>query len=92
MRAGNQPPSGGCVLKQKHDDRLSKTRYSAAFGRLRVETCSHKKSPEKGHHQPPSGGCVLKPHIYCFIILIKFQPPSGGCVLKRLVVLNRYSI
>ena len=35
--------------------------------------------------QPPSGGCVLKPHIYCFIILIKLQPPSGGCVLKRML-------
>ena len=42
-----QPPSGGCVLKPKHAG-ISQEQYSAAFGRLCVETAKA--------HAPAGGG------------------------------------
>ena len=65
-----QPPSGGCVLKQRFRFCIgSGCLNPAAFGRLRVETtvgycvCTLPS-------QPPSGGCVLKQHL---------SVPSASC-------------
>ena len=49
-REGNQPPSGGCVLKRMSDNGLPQQIQPAAFGRLCVETSpvgipAHKNSP-----------------------------------------------
>ena len=54
-----QPPSGGCVLKLYPPSSLWLTRWSAAFGRLRVETTACCRLLILTD-QPPSGGCVLK--------------------------------
>ena len=76
-----QPPSGGCVLKQQLFDDLRDVRDAAAFGRLCVETIDFRK-PSRYDRQPPSGGCVLKRDFAEFLELYGMQPPSGGCVLK----------
>ena len=55
----NQPPSGGCVLKQQMRKDLKNETCPAAFGRLCVETLG-KSSRLSKPSQPPSGGCVLK--------------------------------
>ena len=77
----DQPPSGGCVLKQLRP-RTGLGIQTAAFGRLCVETTlSALGNPPNG--QPPSGGCVLKPKAIQEMETHRHQPPSGGCVLKR---------
>ena len=80
--ASNQPPSGGCVLKQKggymDEDRLR----TAAFRRLCVETDA-RSNPKAKQMQPPSGGCVLKQRRNETPDYQHSQPPSGGCVLKH---------
>ena len=78
----NQPPSGGCVLKQYEKGDEVPAELPAAFGRLCVET-SKNNSCNRSERQPPSGGCVLKQDLL-FDVTERFtQPPSGGCVLKR---------
>ena len=77
-----QPPSGGCVLKQKSGNAVTALQVPAAFGRLCVETRISRLLTRWFKGQPPSGGCVLKRQVKnaCFKPLS--QPPSGGCVLK----------
>ena len=81
-KAGQQPPSGGCVLKHIIPARHLHYR-SAAFRRLCVETIRSILTPSGGG-QPPSGGCVLKLLLNWSPIgaVYSAQPPSGGCVLK----------
>ena len=77
-----QPPSGGCVLKQRSVGKVQLKTCAAAFGRLCVETmllCRHSK---RCLQQPPSGGCVLKHLLKRLNHQSREQPPSGGCVLK----------
>ena len=77
-----QPPSGGCVLKQKTSQKKKLLKKPAAFRRLCVETAS--QISEHGCiSQPPSGGCVLKPFVGIDGGGAGIQPPSGGCVLKQ---------
>ena len=54
-----QPPSGGCVLKQKYKPLLLTKHNAATFGWLCVETEEEIQSMNEPK-QPPSGGCVLK--------------------------------
>ena len=54
-----QPPSGGCVLKQIFNLLQAVALRPAAFGRLCVETPSS-DNIKSSAVQPPSGGCVLK--------------------------------
>ena len=56
----NQPPSGGCVLKQEDGSPLWPEKHPAAFGRLCVETAPSAWKTKCLLSQPPSGGCVLK--------------------------------
>ena len=77
-----QPPSGGCVLKQRNRANRASGNQPAAFGRLCVETWVVKQTKITPPLQPPSGGCVLKPARSQSRICCKSQPPSGGCVLK----------
>ena len=78
-----QPPSGGCVLKQDRNIRLPTVVYSAAFGRLCVETlvaCSLLRllgSAAFGRL------CVETDADYEVLAKGVNQPPSGGCVLKH---------
>ena len=62
FKPGNvgQPPSGGCVLKQRAQFGFSGINQPAAFRRLCVETFGSVTSSAKVRVQPPSGGCVLK--------------------------------
>ena len=77
----NQPPSGGCVLKQPLVNNIEFRDKPAAFGRLCVETANLRRA-SRTSCQPPSGGCVLK-HLHRLSVALIFnQPPSGGCVLK----------
>ena len=55
-----QPPSGGCVLKQRQFTQRYLESIPAAFRRLCVETLEHSLA-KQSTEQPPSGGCVLKP-------------------------------
>ena len=80
---GDQPPSGGCVLKLNYNNQPGKVELDQPpsggcvlkpFMGLVVCGCIH---------QPPSGGCVLK--LSCCSGVLGYeaiQPPSGGCVLK----------
>ena len=77
-----QPPLGGCVLKQRARIDRRRNHGSAAFRRLCVETCVLL------HHQgraaqPPLGGCMLKQRTNRRQEFRLFQPPLGGCVLKH---------
>ena len=56
----NQPPSGGCVLKQPQPFRTACIAEPAAFRRLCVETNPPAIFLKPVRAQPPSGGCVLK--------------------------------
>ena len=60
LPAGNQPPSGGCVLKQNGNSFQQIADKPAAFRRLCVETPPEKRYCSSFLRQPPSGGCVLK--------------------------------
>ena len=55
-----QPPSGGCVLKRRRKHQGQYPIYSAAFGRLCVETFGALAAKLCAKGQPPLGGCVLK--------------------------------
>ena len=91
---GSQPPSGGCVLKLVLVPHPTLLIWSAAFGRLCVETISAKFKPRL-IFQPPSGGCVLKLLTVEVRLVKSNQPPSGGCVLKpnvRVSYCLRYDI
>ena len=57
--SANQPPSGGCVLKQCLECVVFPCLVPAAFGRLCVETITN-CFMRVIRFQPPSGGCVLK--------------------------------
>ena len=76
-----QPPSGGCVLKLCQIKLLLVLSWTAAFGRLCVETIKW----IKGHGDNITAAfgrlCVetIKQKISYVMLL---QPPSGGCVLK----------
>ena len=76
-----QPPSGGCVLKQRMPDKCIIRHHPAAFRRLCVETAFPTRLSMLGR-QPPSGGCVLKRYASDTLGGQIDQPPSGGCVLK----------
>ena len=80
----NQPPSGGCVLKQPLVNNIEFRDKPAAFGRLCVETANLRRA-SRTSCQPPSGGCVLKHRLGSAEVFGFAQPPSGGCVLKQLI-------
>ena len=77
-----QPPSGGCVLKQR-DSPTDRNRHKpAAFGRLCVETIN---PPSKYSDRLPAAFgrlCVETLTVSVWFGRGEFQPPSGGCVLK----------
>ena len=76
----DQPPSGGCVLKQLRP-RTGLGIQTAAFGRLCVETESHTRNG----NTPPSaafGRLCVETSKGCTPPVRAKQPPSGGCVLK----------
>ena len=89
--ARTQPPSGGCVLKQKIGSCGYLFERPAAFGRLCVETRQRLRTRRQQQPQPPSGGCVLKPMFADKRAKINVQPPSGGCVLKPITTQMRKS-
>ena len=62
-----QPPSGGCVLKQRQQEQGLPHFGAAAFGRLCVETKLSNKENDDVIKQPPSGGCVLKLLIHHYL-------------------------
>ena len=90
-----QPPSGGCVLKQlKAVDSVKICTQPPSGGCV----LKHRKQYYTYCYirQPPSGGCVLKlttsiSQHGCVLKLYRRnrqvssgrQPPSGGCVLKQ---------
>ena len=78
----SQPPSGGCVLKQRLDFLLDLLGNQPPSGgcvlKHRVNRMCLKRLI-----QPPSGGCVLKLFLLDFPLRKNNQPPSGGCVLKQ---------
>ena len=78
-----QPPSGGCVLKQRGGGSLLYAALAATFGWLCVETPCPQAAMPCAIRQPPSGGCVLKRYRWARWHYWALQPPSGGCVLKR---------
>ena len=69
------------MLKRYRLNQMTVVLWSAAFGRLCVETGLTKLS-KPAYGQPPSGGCVLKLAIKNIKSARRWQPPSGGCVLK----------
>ena len=77
-----QPPSGGCVLKQRGKSALKNCSSSAAFGRLCVETTGQPRRSQTQAAAAFGRLCVetlrLQHLKHQFV-----QPPSGGCVLKR---------
>ena len=77
----NQPPLGGCVLKQGIWSDNHGLILPAAFRRLCVETFAKPKDC-KVTDQPPLGGCVLKLLSTSNYFKLNLQPPLGGCVLK----------
>ena len=48
------------MLKHIERKQMKSRLYSAAFGRLCVETTPEQIVDELRNNQPPSGGCVLK--------------------------------
>ena len=78
----NQPPLGGCVLKQfKSITRTNHTAQPPLGGCvLKLE---FKAGDEIGECQPPLGGCVLKQYLFLRLRAKRHQPPLGGCVLKQ---------
>ena len=80
-----QPPSGGCVLKQGERGERGEDGAAAAFGRLCVETW---RQPEHGRQVGPAAFgrlCVETPSA-AKLPSAGNQPPSGGCVLKLLIL------
>ena len=79
----NQPPSGGCVLKQSNHGAGSDSIHPAAFGRLCVET--NKFVSVIAWSNPAAFGrlCVETSIAFSIFTMILNQPPSGGCVLKH---------
>ena len=71
------------MLKLFADTRWVTRNYSAAFGRLCVETNFTFRTTSSSLSQPPSGGCVLKLLLPKRQLKKHHQPPSGGCVLKQ---------
>ena len=80
---GDQPPSGGCVLKQEITCKHLYLPAPAAFGRLCVETS--KNLPSRLLLGPAAFGrlCVETIRFPSRGGYSQNQPPSGGCVLKR---------
>ena len=80
----NQPPSGGCVLKQANIPRNTLSEIPAAFRRLCVETrriCQSWRSA-----LPAAFRRLCVETSFCRGADIRSgQPPSGGCVLKPIV-------
>ena len=79
-----QPPSGGCVLKQR-----VMLKFKIFLNQPPSGGCVLKQkcvNQDRGvNNQPPSGGCVLKLFLFANLASINFQPPSGGCVLKQVM-------
>ena len=78
-----QPPSGGCVLKQRQYVKNVERNGQPPSGGCVLKQRQYVKNVER-NGQPPSGGCVLKhPKGNRKFPLVLRQPPSGGCVLKH---------
>ena len=56
----NQPPSGGCVLKQNRDLQIDDASHQPPSGGCVLKQFLKNKG-RLNFSQPPSGGCVLKP-------------------------------
>ena len=56
----NQPPSGGCVLKQEHGTGVYTRDGQPPSGGCVLKLHNRLKTVQRVF-QPPSGGCVLKP-------------------------------
>ena len=76
LRAPNQPPSGGCVLKPRYATQGTDAHGPAAFGRLCVETIAARTLAWRSN-QPPSGGCVLK-HKTPLGVRMRYFPAAFG--------------
>ncbi|MGN6893581.1 hypothetical protein ACTHS7_12770, partial [Neisseria sp. P0015.S009] len=57
---GNQPPSGGCVLKRRQKSRAVIAIHSQPPSGGCVLKRNTSKLTKDSLYQPPSGGCVLK--------------------------------
>ena len=82
----NQPPSGGCVLKQKLVDCLKDGTTQPPSGGCVLKQDGEMPN-ENEESQPPSGGCVLKRRM-SIVKLIPEYPAAFGrlCVETRCCV------
>ncbi len=79
---GNQPPSGGCVLKRAIPRECRRRRLPAAFRRLCVETYLTSSPVDTGGPAAFRRLCVETDEPMPKDDEDGGQPPSGGCVLK----------
>ena len=78
-----QPPSGGCVLKQLSIPLIRNIVLAAAFGRLCVET-GVMFSYSRASSAAAFGRLCVETSDILWVESSIEQPPSGGCVLKLL--------
>ena len=77
----DQPPSGGCELKQSTSRICSAANRQPPSGGCELKPCPNPHLPRCAC-QPPSGGCELKHAGNGTDRFSPRQPPSGGCELK----------
>ena len=77
-----QPPSRGCVLKQKVQRLTILSMLAAAFARLCVETLCKQFKINSTEAAAFARLCVETPISCSRVEPVRRQPPSRGCVLK----------
>ena len=81
LNGRNQPPLGGCVLKQRNRRDGIGRRSQPPLGGCVLKQTKRLRRLNLAY-QPPLGGCVLKLNRNLNHNPRFYQPPLGGCVLK----------